>query len=514
MTHRLTRATTAAALIGALTLSAMTVGLRDARAEQAGASASDQAPAKKGLDRIILKSGKMVEGEILEETASTIRIRVIVGGISAPTTYQKSEVLEIKRAEAVADPSDGAKEPVRADSKPVPTKGVTPRSGKGEKKKQVIEAGATKLYVVKLNGRFGVDVSETPLKQMFEDADKVFGDLVDGAGAEAGRKVVDPSRRRDHIVALKVRMGSQPGFNTIFRTEELSPIVMNEIVEKGRRVIFWVENASGGAAFLPWVSPEMYFTNDGKLGGIADLDDFSSGDHMVDEKLISAFLGIAEGFAIKGGYADHLPALRAMLRRQNWLAVRFEGGRPIYLTRRPTASDGDGWLVLSDDAEGENKDKENSLKVNDTFLLDAEWAVKLGIARGRADTEEDLAFAMGVQRNYAVLEETRGQKIFDDWHDRIESAISQINETENTGRPVGRLWRDFAEIQVGGDYAQRKRDRGRKIALLTQIRSLLSLYAEVFDPKGDNRARLDLMLDGLRQEAQQDAQANRGGGGS
>ncbi len=170
--------------------------------------------------------------------------------------------------------------------------------------------------------------------------------------------------------------------------------------------------------------------------------------------------------------------------------------------------------MLSDNAEGENKDKEDSLKVNDTFLLDAEWAVKLGIARGRADTEEDLAFAMGVQRNYAVLEETRGQKIFDDWHNRIESAISQINETESTGRPVGRLWRDFAEIQVGGDYPQRKRDRGRKIALLTQIRSLLSLYAEVFDPEGHNRARLDLMLDGLRQEAQQDAQANRSGGGS
>ncbi len=471
---------------------------------------------KKGLDRIILKSGKVVEGEILEETATTVRIRVIVAGISAPTIYQKSEVLEIRRAasesESKAEEGSVTKEVVRADSKGAPGGSGSARSGKVEKKKQVIEAGAARMYVVKLNGRFGVDVSETPLRQMFEDVDKVFGDLVDGVGAEAGRKVVDASVRSEHIVVLRVQMGSQPGFGTIFRTAELSPIVMNEMVEKGRRVVFWVDRATGGAAFLPWVSPEMYFTDNGKLGGIADLDDFSSGDHMVDEKLISAFLGIAEGFAIKGGYADHLPALRAMLRRQNWLVVKFEGGRPVYLTRRPAESDGDGWVVLSDNAEGENKDKD-SQKGNDTFLLEAEWAVKLGIAKGRAETTDDLAFAMGVQRNFAVLEETRGQKIFDDWHDRIESTISQINPKEAPGLPVGRLWRDFAEIQVGGDFAQRKRDRGRKIALLTQIRSLMSLYAEVFDPKGVERAQIDLQIDGLRQEAQQDAQANRGGAG-
>lgn len=465
----------------------------------------------KPLDRLILKSGKIIEGEILEETESTIRIRVVVAGISAPTTYQKSEILEIKRAGAA---TEADAKPATEEDKPAPaataatrsTPSTSLRTGKTDPKKPEVDSGTPQLYVVELKGSFGVDISETPLRQLFEDVDRVFKDLVPGVGAEAGRMVVDPAVRQNHIVVMKVNMVAPSGFNTIFRAEELAPIVMSQIVEKGRRIVFWVEHASGGAAFLPWVSPEMYFSPEGLLGGIAELDEFSSGDHMVDEKLIGAFLGAAEGFAIKGGYTEHLPVLRAMIRKQNWLCVRFEGGRPQYFTSQPT--DGDGWQILSDSGEGDFKDK-SALGGNDIFSLDADWAMKLGIAKGIVDSVDDLAFALGIHRDYVELTDTRGTRIFDDWKSRIESTTDLILAQEQPGRPLGRLWREFNGIQVTGDYPERRRQRGRKLALLRQIRGLVAQYAEVFDTDETWRAQLDVMISRLQLEAEQDARANR-----
>lgn len=463
--------------------------------------------AEHAMDRLILKSGKVVEGEILEETDSMVRIRVIVAGISAPTTFQKSEILEITHGAAKEATEEKPAAAVKADSKATTT--LKPRSSGAEAKpKAPVEPGAAQLYVVEMEGRFGLDVAETPLRQLFVDVDKTFDDLVDGVGAESGRKVVDPALRQDHILVIKVDLTSPAGMSTIFGAAKLAPVIMDEIVLKGRRIVFWVEQAAGGAAFLPWVSSEIYFTPEGLLGGIAEMDEFSSGDHMVDEKLIGAFLGAAEGYAIKGGYSDHLPALRAMIRRQNWLAVRFEGGKPVYLTRMPVAADGEGWHILSDSGKGDFKDS-SARGGNDSFVLDAEWAVKLGIARGSADTVDDLAFALGIHRNYVELTEHRGGKILEDWKKRIELAIDQVIPNEQPGRPIGRLWREFNEIQTGGDFAQRKRDRGRKLALLRQIRSIVSQYAEVLDAEGTWRAQIDVQLAQLQLEAEQDARSNR-----
>jgi len=449
------------------------------------------------LDRVIMKSGRVVEGQILEETDSTILIKVIVSGISAPTTFKKSDILEIKRGAAAA-PAQAAVTPTSAA--PAPNAGNAPTSDE-------VRPNAAKLYVVELKGRWGIDVSNTPLKRIFEDADRTFNDLVSGP---SGDLFVDPQKRNKHIVVLKMNCAGEAGFNTLFRAEQLLPIVFNEMTEKHRRVVFWVELAAGGAAFLPWVSPEMYFTSEGKMGGIGNLDEFNVGDNMVKEKLVGAFLGIAEGFAIKGGYADHLDVLRAMIRQQNWLAVRFEGGKPRYLTREPKAEDGEGWVVLSDNGEGANKDQK-VLEVNDILILESDWAMKLGVAKGVADTVDDLAFALGVQRDYVELKDAKGQRIMDGWTEQVDNAIRLANPEAAPGVPLGRLWREFNEIQVGGDYAERRRDRGRKINILKQIRSIASQFAEIGDPDGQLRAQIDVMIAQLQLEAEQDARQNRGG---
>jgi hypothetical protein len=460
--------------------------------------------ASAALDEVVLKSGRVVQGKILEENDREIKIRISVSGIEAVTTYPKSDVLEIKRAalkEAVASNAPAKDSPLKAGNE-----------SKDEKKTDAPSADAPAaddqavLFVVELEGRFGLDISETPMKAIFEEADKAFNDLVPGTGLNEGKKVVDPSKRDRHVIVIKLNTFSQPGFGSVFRSEELAPIAEEQIIDRGRRVVFWVELAGGGAAFLPWVSPEIYFTSDGKLGGITDLDEFSSGDHMVDEKLISAFLGHAEGFAIKGGYGDHIPALRAMLRTQVWLAVRMEGGKPNYLMRQPTKEDGEGWTILSDDGKDKNKDT-SALKGNDLLILEADWASKLGISDGVADSVDDIAFRLGFGKNYKAIEkkENRAQRAVDDWKKSVSDALRQIVPPGNPSLPPGKLWVEFSEIPQGSDADEVKRNRGRKVSILKQIRALASRFAESIGPGAANGmiSQIDTMLAQLQLEAEQ-----------
>jgi hypothetical protein len=492
------------------------------------ASASDPAPsipkdsAKKEKaapdtstpDRIVLRSGKVVEGRILEETDSQIVMNVVVAGIVAKTTYPKSDVLEIKRGVGTVDKAvkatDAAKtDMVKKEAKKEETEDPAPSADAEE------DPDLVRLYVVELKGRFGWDISKTSLTNLFAEADKELGDTIVDPDPPSGVKefgrVVDPSKRDKNIIVLKMDTGSEPQFGSIFQTENIAPVVKHQIVEKGRRVVFWVQRATGGAAIFPFMSPDIYFTPEGRLGGVVDLDEFSSGDHMVDEKLISAYMGHAEGFLIKGGYEEHVKALRAMLRKHIWLLVRFEGGKPIYLDREPKDEETQHeWTILSDDGEGENKD-EAVLVGNDLFLLEPDWAEKLGISDGTVETIDDLAFRLGVQRHYKAIEKNKAQKAADAWKTGIEEAVRNINPEERPGLRLGRLWREFNEIDIDGDFNDRKRDRGRKINLLKQIREILTKYAEVFDPEGQWRAKLDVDIATLQLEAEEDARGNRGG---
>lgn len=495
-------------LAGAVALSSWAVPT--ALGKSPGSDKAGEKDAAKQKDVVILKSGKTVEGFVLEENDREIKMRVVVAGIEATTTYAKSDILEIKRGQGPAI----AKDVKAAAGTGTPlTKKADADDAKAEDDATADASKAT-LYVVELEGRFAFDVSKTPLMNVFEEADKYFKDGVPGSGEMAGKTVVDPSKRDRNIVVLKMNTASEPGFGSVFQSEEIGPVVEDQIVQRGRRVVFWVEQATGGSAFMPFISPEIYFTSEGVLGGIADLDTFSSGDKMVDEKLIGAFMGHAEGFAIKGGYGDHIPALRAMLRAQYWLAVKFEGGKPIYLQHEPTESDGAGWTILSDDGEGKNKDEETALKGDDIFSLNNEWASKLGISDGVADTTDDLAFRLGIEHNYKVVEGKKngGQKAVESWKSGLEEALRQARPPQGNDDRPGRLWVKLAELNLGGaqDDADRRRIRGQRMSTLREIRAIVTRYGEVLDPNRQFIAQLDTMIAQEQLEAERENRARRG----
>ena len=411
-------------------------------------------------DRLVLRNGRVVEGRILSESDAQIEMLVIVGGISAPTTYLRSEILSIER-DIQAETESGVATPDR-------TKPRTPDQP-SSRTRPTDSAGGARVYVVNLEGNLGREITKTPLAKAFDDA---------------------VSHNPDAIIVKMDAGSAQRGFDGLWTAEALGPIV-EDVIDDGHRVIFWIKRAESGAAFLPLVSPDIFFMTEGLLGGVGDLSDFNIGDEVVNLKQISLRIGHAEGFAITGGYDPRL--IRAMALEEEWLAVNLSRGAPEYITWEPRPEDGEGWIVLTDDGEGENKD-EFSFEGNDVLTLDADWALRLGVADAVVDLLDDLIFELNIGRDYTVIK-GRADQILSDWRDRIDRAEDQLQ----------RLQRDLSD----GGGGRNRMTPGRQINLLKQMRGVFTAYEEVFDPNGAQRASIDIQIEQLRQQIRRANQRGR-----
>lgn len=429
------------------------------------------------LDRVVLRNGRVVEGRILSENDREIEILVMVAGISAPTTFPRSEVLEIQRAvverPAAAPATRSDRRP--ADRQPRPT------------------AGSKKIYHLPMKGHLmGAPFGGIPYLYEASRRDVLSHTSINNALRDAVSTNPD-------VIIIEVDADSPGGFDGLWVTEGLAPL-FEEIQREGHRIVFWVRRAGAGAAFLPMLSREIYFKPDGLLGGIGSLAaDMGGGDKVVIEKQISLRIGHAEGIAIQNGY--HPALVRAMARKENWLAVRFRGGEPEYIEHEPREQDGPDWVILSDDGEGPNKDT-SPFEGNDVLNLDARWAQTLGVSKGTADTMDDLAFQLGFRDDYTV-ETGRGQRMLDDWQTRVARAVDE-------------LYRLNEQIHEGQSRAGDARaEIGRRIRLYEQMRSIMTVYAEVLDPDGSYRAQFDVEIEALRTQARGAGQrpGQRPGGG-
>jgi len=446
-------AAAATALAAGVTLQAPAMAQSSEEAEQ-----SEAEP----LDRIVLRSGRVVEGRVLEETDSAVRVMVVVAGIKAPTTYARADILKIERGVIPAPASEQGAANGSTTSKP-------DSRGRSEEKPA---PGDAVVYHLPVQGFFVNSIgdvrsvaerravlSPTPMREALDDAMEH-----------------DPD-----VIVLELAAGAPGGLNGVFVAETIGPLIQ-EVIDSGTRVVFWIQRATGGVGLLPFVGPEIYFKSDGRMGGLGGIGEFEGGDEVVNQKLIAASLGIAEGMAIAGGYEPVL--IRAMAREELWLAVRFRGGEPEYITFEPRPSDGEGWIVLSDDGEGDNED-EDEFEGNDVLNLDADWAYRLGVSKDTVDRLDDLVYELGVGRDYTVVK-GRGQRILESWKDEIDRALDRILRLQRRLEEGGRGRGDRAEV-------------GANIRRLQELRSILTRYAEVFDPNGAQRAQIDVRIEALRQ---------------
>jgi hypothetical protein len=421
------------------------------------AAASDE-----GSDVLIFKDGTVRTGKIESETPTKVKFSGKVGTIPFTTEYNKSDILEIKRAAKGAEAKPAAKAGAAsgADAGKNATPAAAPVAAPSESEDRKT------YYYVDVKGKFGEEISQSPFARMLKDAQKTNPDLDYLIIRLESERWADPLK-------LEKIPDTASDVRGVMRAEPITKLLVNQLPAdwpNHPQVVFWVKDAFAGAAFIPLSVPTIYFTSDGKMGGLGNLQMLygSTGDKVVRDKLRSATEGHALGWAHAGGYP--LQVVRAMASITYVLSYRMDGDQPVFFERMP---ENPGEWLLTDDGnleEGRRDLLEDAVRGrgNDVLTLDATLAERLKISKGTVDTFDQLLFKLGLDRA-GVAMNGRGQRIFDDWSDGLVRAR----------REILRLLRDFQEVRVEGETPrQRNAARGRQMKILDEVASLIKQYGE------------------------------------
>jgi hypothetical protein len=426
------------------------------------------------MDVLIFRDGRVMNGTIVSETSTSIKFRGTVGNSKIPfeTDYPKNDILEIKRG--VKKP--GADEPAKdaaeskdaADSNEPELASATPVTS-GDPTKP-------KYYWIKLAGVFGEQITQTPLREQLRDARKNGADVIilelNAAPPEQMK-----AGGEDSIDVLG-------HFDTIFRAEDVVPIIVNEMPAewtKMPRLAIWVRGGLGGAFLVPLVVPEMYFHPEGVLGGIGNLSTMMKGHERVVEKQISLRMGHVIGWFQKGGYGKILGPngcellIRAMARAEQVLSVRYENGRPVFSEEMPKDPSEE---LLTDDGKEINGDTLEQIarnEGNDSLNIRAALAQRLGLSRGTVASREELLAAMGIDRTHQEAK-GRSEQIRTAWNRGLEDARKDM-------RRLGTELEDVRVDPPGGRNELDKADNQRIQKLEQAIRILSGRHKEAITPQ-------------------------------
>jgi len=426
------------------------------------AKSAPKADDKATQDVLIFRNGNVLYGKVVSETTLSVHFKGLIAGIEAETDYPKSDLLEIKRATAVKADASASAATGPATGAATPVKVTKPEATKPEAEDT---SGKKKYYWLDLKGNFGEDISQTPIRKAMQDARTNNVNIIiinlDSALIDA----------RDG----EEKAEFEGDFDKLFRAERIMPIFVNEMPvdwggsDKMPRVVFWVKKAMGGAAFVPLVSPEIYFHPEGKMGGVGNLSYVLTGNERVVKKQISLRLQHAVGWALVGGYSEML--VRAMTQREFVLSVRYNNGKPDLFEGYPSNP---GEELLTDDGEGSNQDTIQMLardEGNDVLTLNAVNAKKLEVSKGTADSKDELLSLMGLDRT-GVEVKGKSEQIMKDWTRGLDSAKVQMEK----------LFDELREIRVEGNWDARNRARGSQIRKLEDIKNLLVKWGEGLSP--------------------------------
>lgn len=440
-------------------------------------------------DVIVLKAGNLeLRGEILSETDTTLTFKGKMSGITIEKEFAKSDIASITRGkkpegQPASNPTPGAKTNAPA---------TAPASNSASDVKK------TNIYVIEMTGEFGVDISQSPVRASIKDALKNQADVI--------ICVLDSKPTDDN--------GTPPSaeerFDEIFRSEAVTPIFVEEIPRDWKpkpRVVFWVKNAVGGSAMLPFVCPEVYMSTEAVWGGIGYLtSQFDGvGNAVVQHKQYSLRLGHAQGWANTGGYNPNL--INAMAVAPYVMSYKIIGDRVEFFERMPDPLKGE--ILLTDDGEGANRDAVKAIlenKGDDCLTLTPKVARDIKVSKGTIDKMDDLIFALGYERTGNIVA-GRSKAIMEGWKKEVVDAKKQIR----------RAMEEYTEVRIEapGDYTARTKARGIRKNRIERILSILEKYEESITPRwrAQNRvpqnAALRLIIDSIKTEQMLDRPEGR-----
>ena len=404
-------------------------------------------------DVIVLKNGNVeIKGEILSETETTIKFKGKMSGITIEKEFAKSDLASITRGKKAG--GDAAK-PAAA-----PTPGTPASSQPVKTESASTDVKKTNIYVIDMSGEFGVDVTQTPIRTALKDAMK----------NEAGVVICVLDSKP---VDAQIPASLEKLFDGIFRVEEITPVFVEEIPRDWKvkpRVVFWVKNAIGGSAFLPFVCPEVYMSTEAVWGGIGYLTSMleGRGDAVVHNKLYSARLGHARGWVISGGYHPYL--VNAMAATEYVMSYKITGDKVEFFEGLPDPLKGE--YLLTDDGQGANRDSVKDIlenNGNDCLTLKPKLARDIKVSKGTVDTLDQLIFELGYERTGTIVA-GRSKAITEGWKREILEAKASIKRSIDEYRDV--------VVEAPGDYNARTKARGIRKNRIERILAILRKSGE------------------------------------
>lgn len=348
---------------------------------------------------------------------------------------------------------------------------------------------AAKIYIIPVTGEVGRDFAAMPLREVMKDAKKVQPDYI---VLYINTTWKDFKGRDKQMYNPQDASGA---FDTVDKVHDIGLLLTDEIRDdkewvKKPQMISWVKNALGPSAFIPFMTPKIFYTSDALHGGIGYLDYLFAGvgDLVVQRKQQSLRMGRAEGVAIKGGHNPQI--LRAMAWVDYSLSYTLVGGKPVFFEN---ITDGENVLTDDGDAEAGRADSVDDMlryKGNDVLTLTTPVAKRISFIDGEANSTEDLAYELGVNRAYHIYRE-RASKIIGQWQ----------KDSANRRAEFMRLRDEARRIQVNGETTtERNAQRGRiKRNLLTMVEMLTKYRDSLFGMGSDP----DTVADQIRQRIAQ-----------
>ncbi len=330
-------------------------------------------------------------------------------------------------------------------------------------------ADLTRVMLITLNGELGRDITKTPLRRIMNDAKQQKPDCLIF-------KIDCTTQFQDRLTPEELERNPQlltQASHQLDTIRELDQYFTDDIrfdrewtarTESGKpRLVMWVNQAVGCPALLPWVAPEICFTSNGRLGGLANLELFiwKQAEQTGGARSFSLRIARAKGLAEKGGHDPRL--VMAMCEANYVLSVSYVDLKPVYFENES------GDEIIKDDGDPKKGRADDKRGVGNDFLtFNAASARKLGVSRGTADTLDDLKKLLGITGETVELQ-SAAESIFKNWAAEVTAAKVKLNELGTT----------FTQIKVEGDTpALRNQCRTRQLELLKHMEQLLKKYGE------------------------------------
>ncbi len=298
------------------------------------------APGAFAADKITLKDGTVLEGNIEREGDGFVFLLIKIGAVENRRLILREDIKSITR-DADAATTDTAT-PAKASDRGTKAK---PRDTKA-----TIPPGTRRVAFISLG--------DPPDKDM-------VGPFMNAGALERSIEILNdmPDETRPEIVVLKINSGG----GALFEIQKLSDVIEDKIKPK-YQVVAWIESAISAAAMTAYTVEDIYYMTKGNLGAATGFRMVNGRAEAVEGQQLEEVLYMMEQIAQRGGHEPLV--MRAMQIEQELSADIDENG---VVTWRPDLK---GQYVVN--------------PKNRILTLNSRDALRFKLAKGVADTKADL----------------------------------------------------------------------------------------------------------------------------